>query len=226
VDIVGKHVTGSFFNDRISAVVSDFKHAQLDAEVRPEVYMTYPRSPFNRLTRLVVRTTGDAAALAPVMRKLTAEVDRTQPVYGLQTLEQALSDSLAPRRFNLFLLVTFAGTAVMLALIGIYGVIAYSVSQRTQEIGIRVALGARRGEIVRMVLREGMVMAGGGVVVGVVAALGLTRLMQSLLYDVEPHDGPTFVWVVFTLTVTALAACFGPALRAALVDPMVALRHE
>jgi putative ABC transport system permease protein len=188
--------------------------------------MPYPRSPFNRLTTLVVRTTGDAAALAPVMRKLTTEVDATQPVYGVQTLEQALVDSLAPRRFNLFLLVTFAATAVTLALIGIYGVIAYSVSQRTQEIGIRVALGARRGEIVRMVLGEGMAMAGSGIVVGTAAALALTRLMQSLLYDVEPHDVPTFAVVVLTLAVTALAACCGPALKAALIDPMAALRRD
>jgi putative ABC transport system permease protein len=226
VDIVGKHLTGSFFNDQIAAVVADFKYSQLDADVRPEVYMSYPRSPFNRLTTFMVKMSGNAAIAAPDFRRLTSEIDATQPVYAVQTLQEALSDSIAPRRFNLFLLVSFAGTALLLALIGIYGVIAFSVAQRAHEIGIRVALGARRNEIVRMVLREGMSVAAGGIVAGVAAALWLTRLMQNLLYGVQPNDAPTFAAVVLALAAMALLACFGPAVRAAQVDPVVALRRD
>jgi putative ABC transport system permease protein len=149
-----------------------------------------------------------------------------QPVYNMESLQQALSDSIAPRRFNLFLLGTFAAAALLMAIVGIYGVIAYSVTQRTREIGIRMALGAQRGEVVQMVVRQGMGIALSGIVVGLAAALGLTRLMASLLYDVKPNDPSTFALVAITLAATAGLASWGPALRAALVDPLIALRHE
>ena len=141
-------------------------------------------------------------------------------------MERALSDSIAPRRFNLFLLEVFAATALLIALVGIYGVIAYSVTQRTHEIGIRAALGARRGEIVWMVLRQGMGMALAGIAAGLAAARGLTGLMASLLYAVEPNDPQTLAAVAATLMVTALVACWGPALKAATLDSMTALRHN
>ena len=147
-------------------------------------------------------------------------------MYELQTLEQALSDSIAPRRFNLFLLGAFAATAMLMALFGIYGVTAYSVAQRTQEIGIRMALGAQRGEIVRMVVRQGMTMALSGIAVGSVAALGLSTLMAGLLYEVKPDDPQVLTACVVTLAACALLACSAPALKAAFVDPIVALRHE
>ena len=122
--------------------------------------------------------------------------------------------------------VTFAVTALLLALIGIYGVIAYSVAQRTQEIGIRMALGARRAEVVRMVVRQGVGISLAGIVVGLIGAVGLTRFMETLLYEVEPNDPQTFAAVVLVLAVTALAACWIPALRAATVDPVTTLRGE
>ena len=165
-------------------------------------------------------------ALAPAVRKLISGIDRTQPIYEFQTLEQALSSSIAPRRFNLFLLGTFAASALLLALIGIYGVIAYSVSQRTREIGIRMALGAQRSEVVGMVAREGMGIALAGMVIGLVVAAGLTRLMQTLLYDLKSNDPQTFTAVAATLAATALLACWGPAFKAAFVDPIVALHYE
>mgnify|MGYP003909451455 CR=1 FL=1 len=143
-----------------------------------------------------------------------------------RTVEAALADSIAPRRFTVFLLGVFAATALLLALIGIYGVIAYSVAQRTQEIGVRMALGAERRTVVLMVVRQGMSIAIAGLVLGVAAALALTRVMTGLLYDVTPTDPPTFAAVIGVLAATALAACCGPAFRAARVDPLVALRCE
>jgi predicted permease len=222
----GMHIGGSILNDTIMGVVADFKTWQLDAEPLPEVYIPYERLQINRSMRVVVRTSGGAIALAPVVLKLISGIDRTQPGYEFQTLEQALSASIMPRRFNLFLLGTFAATALLLALIGIYGVLAYSVSQRTREIGIRLTLGARRGEIVGLIVRQGMTLALAGIATGVVAALVLTRLMKSLLYDVRPHDPWTFAAVAMALAATALLASVVPALKAARVNPLTALRYE
>jgi ABC-type antimicrobial peptide transport system permease subunit len=188
--------------------------------------MPYPRAPIIRSMRVVIRTSGDAAAAMSSIRKLVSDIDRTQPVYEFQTLAQSLSDSIAPRRFNLFLLLIFAATAMAMAVIGIYGVIAYSVAQRTHEIGIRIALGARRVEIVGMVVRHGMMMTFAGIVMGVIAAIALTRLMETLLYDVTPNDPPVYAAAAAILVVTALIACWGPAARAAAVDPVIALRQE
>jgi FtsX-like permease family len=142
------------------------------------------------------------------------------------TVEAALTQSIAPRRFAVFLLGVFAATALLLALIGIYGVIAYSVAQRTQEIGVRMALGAERQAVVMMVVRQGMSIAIAGLVLGVAAALALTRVMTGLLYEVTPTDPATFAAVIGVLAATALAACGGPAFKAARIDPLVALRHE
>jgi putative ABC transport system permease protein len=225
-EAIGRRLGGSILNDTITGVVANFKTRQLDAEPLPEVYMPYERLPLSRSMRVAVRTSGAAATLAPAVRKLVAEADRTQPLYEFQTLEEALSASIAPRRFHLFLLGTFATTAVLLALIGIYGVVAYSVSLRTREIGIRLALGARRGEIVDMVVRQGMRFALAGIAAGIVAALALTRLMASLLYDVQPNDPWTFAAVATVLAATALLAAAGPAVKASRVDPLTAFRYE
>jgi putative ABC transport system permease protein len=223
---VGSHVVGSILDDTIVGVVADFKYRQLDAEPGPEIYMPYERFPLVRSVRIVVRTAGNPNSAAPMIRTLVSGIDRTQPVYELQTLEQALVDSIAPRRFNLFLLGTLAATALLMALVGIYAVVAYSVAQRTHEIGVRMALGAQRHEIVGMVIRQGIGLALLGVGFGVVAALGLTRLMASLLYEVKPNDPQTFAAVAAILAVTAVFACWIPALRSANVDPLVALRCE
>jgi putative ABC transport system permease protein len=175
---------------------------------------------------IMVRTGGDPSALAGAMRKLIAGLDRALPVYDVQTVEQALAGSIAPRRFNLLLLGIFAAAALVLAVVGIYGVMGYAVTQRTHEIGVRIALGARRSEVVRMVVRQGMATAAVGIAVGAGAAFGLTRVMGSLLYEVAPTDGPTFAVVSSVLAAAAFVACCLPALRASRVDPVVALRYE
>jgi predicted permease len=212
----------------VVGVVADLKYSKLDAAPPAEAYMSYQQLPFmpGISVDVAARTTGDPSTAAPAIRKLISAIDPTQPVYNMKTQEQALSDSIAPRRFNLFVLGSFAATALLLALVGIYGVIAYSVAQRTHEIGIRMALGAQRSKVVGMVAREGMVIALAGMVVGLAAAIALTRLMESLLYEVKPTDLPTLMTVTGALAATAFLACWGPALKAAFVDPIVALRHE
>jgi putative ABC transport system permease protein len=155
-----------------------------------------------------------------------AALDPTQPAYDVKTLDRALADSIAPHRFNLFLLGTFAASAFVLALVGIYGVIAYAVAARTREIGVRVALGAQRGDVVGMVVREGMAIAIAGIVAGMAAALALTRLMASLLYGVNTTDPRIFAAASVTLAVTALLASWWPARKAAGIDPTIALRDE
>jgi len=202
-------------------VVANLKYAKLDESPEPEVYVPYSRSAPGRFTA-VVRTSADPVALA--IRKSLSDIDRTLPVFDVQTLEQVLAESIAPRRFNLFLLAVFAATALGLALIGVYGVIAYSVAQRTHEIGIRMALGADRRDVVAMVVRQGVGMALAGIVVGVAAATLLTRVMASLLYDVRPTDPQTFAIAAVGLTLTALTASLVPALSAARVDPAETLR--
>jgi putative ABC transport system permease protein len=225
-EVVGRRVGGSILNDTITGVVSDFKARQLDADPLPEVYMPYERFPMIRSMRVVVRTAGGAGAMARAVREQLAQVDATQPAYEFETLEQALADSIAPRRFQLLLLGVFAAAALLLAAIGIHGVMAWSVGQRTREIGVRMALGARRYEIVMLVVWQGMRLALVGIGAGLLAAASLTRMMASLLYDVKPNDAATFGAVAFGMAATALAACCTPALRASRVDPAVALRGE
>jgi putative ABC transport system permease protein len=168
----------------------------------------------------------DPLQIASTVRNRTSGIDPTQPVYDLQSLEHVLVESVAPRRLNLFLLGTFAAAALLMAVVGVYGVIAYSVIQRTREIGIRMALGAQRNEVVRLIVAQGLKMAVWGIAAGIVAALWLTRLMGSLLYAVAPNDPATFVLIAAILAVTVLAAAYGPALKASLLDPLAALRYE
>ena len=210
----------------IVGVVGDLKVSRLDAEPEPEVLMPYKQSEMFRRINVLVKTPGAPAVVLPEVRQAVQKLDPTQPPYGAMTLEGALDESIAPRRFNLLLLGTFAGSAVLLALIGIYGVMSYAVTQRTHEIGVRMALGARRGAIVGMVVRQGMTVAVAGIAVGIAAALGLTRLMATLLFDVKPNDPLTFVAVAALLTLAALAASWLPAWRASHVDPLEALRYE
>jgi putative ABC transport system permease protein len=210
----------------VVGVVSDLKRFALDQDAIPEVFMPYMQFPALLNPYIAIRTTGDTAAATRSTRKLISGIDPTAPIFEVMTLEQALSDSIAPRRLNLFLLGSFAAVALLLAITGIYGVISYAVTQRTQEIGIRMALGAQRNQVIRMVVWQGLGTALAGIAGGSAAAIGLTRFLGSMLYGVKPHDPSVFLAVALTLAATAALACWGPALRAALVDPVIALRYE
>ena len=175
---------------------------------------------------LVVKSGIDPAALTSAIRAAIASIDKDQPIFAIATMKQLVGDSVSTRRITLILLGLFSALALVLAAIGIYGVISYSVAQRTHEIGIRMALGAQRGDVLRMVLAQGVKIAGAGVVIGIVASLGLTRLMANLLFSVSAVDPPTFAAVAIVLAVIAMLACYIPARRTLRVDPMIALRYE
>ena len=209
----------------IAGVVDDVKQLGLDSKSNAEVYFPYPQATSSSMT-IVVRTATNPMNLVATMKSQIQEIDKDLPVAEVNTMEQLLSNSLSGRRFNMMLLTIFAIVALLLAAVGIFGVMSYSVSQRTHEIGIRMALGARASEVLSLVLRQGMLVTLVGLVVGVAASLLLTRLMAGLLFEVTPTDPITFVSVSVILAGVALGACFVPARRAARVDPMVALRYE
>jgi ABC-type antimicrobial peptide transport system permease subunit len=175
---------------------------------------------------VVLRTAGDPAAAMSQVRTAVEQVDSRDVIYGVQTLDEVIAGSVAARRFSMILLGIFAGLALVLSCVGIYGVISYVVGQRTHEIGVRMALGAQRGDVMRLVVGEGVRMTLFGVAGGVGASLGLTRLMADQLFGVTPQDPLTFAAVAVVLTLVALLACYLPARRAVRVDPMVALRYE
>jgi len=174
----------------------------------------------------VVRTEGDPLALRTAVAREMRAVDASIPVGHLRTVDEMISQSLARQNFNTLLLTLFAAIALLLAAIGIYGLISYAVEQRMQEIGIRVALGAARGDVLRMIVMQGAKLAALGVAAGLAAAFGLTRLLASLLYGVKAADPTTFAGVALAIGLVALMASYIPALRAAAVDPNQALRHE
>jgi ABC-type antimicrobial peptide transport system permease subunit len=175
---------------------------------------------------VVLRTEGDPAAIMSQVRVAVEQIDPREVIYGAQTMDDVIADSFAARRLSMTLLGIFASLALALSCVGIYGVISYLVGQRTHEIGVRMALGAQRSDVLRLVLGQGAKMALIGVVIGIAAALGLTRLMANQLFGVTAHDPLTFVTVTILLTLVALLACYLPARRAVRVDPMVALRYE
>jgi putative ABC transport system permease protein len=175
---------------------------------------------------VVIRTRGDAAAVTSGARNVIRALDPAQPVSDARTMESLIGTSLARARFNTLLLTIFAAIALLLASVGIYGVMAYSVAQRTREIGVRMALGARATDVLRMVVRRGMMLSLAGVAIGVAASLALTRLMETMLFNMSMTDPLTFAGATLLLALVALLACLIPARRAANVDPMVALRCD
>jgi predicted permease len=209
----------------IVGVIGDTKQQGLASEVMPEATASALQWPRFMMT-LVLRTSVDPASLVSAVRKQVSDLDKNLPVYGVQTMDDVLSAEVASQRFNAGALAGFAGLAVLLAAVGIYGVMAYAVSQRTREMGVRIALGAETGNVLRMILGQGLRLAVIGAGLGVVASFGLTRLMSGLLFGVKTSDPETFVLVTAALLIVALAACWIPAWRATRVDPVIALRYE
>jgi putative ABC transport system permease protein len=226
---IGKHVTIYMKRENspseVIGVVGDVKHAGLDADIRPTAYWPFPELSFSFMT-VVMRTDGNPLALAPALRRTVLSLDKDQPVADIRTLESLLSASMARTRFATVLMSVFAAIALLLAVLGIYGVVTYIVEERTREIGIRLALGASYRIIIRLLLKQGMVLAGLGIVIGTALSLALTRLLVNLLFGTKTTDPVTFAGVVLGLAGVALAACYLAAMRAARVSPMTALRSD
>ncbi len=228
-DPIGKRITVTL-NDtaprEIVAVVKDVKQGDWTAKPLPEIYLPYLQATSPRYLTLVVRTSSDPMRLAAAVQSEVWTIDKNLPVSEIMSMEDAISASIAQQRFNMLLLGIFAAVALVLAIVGIYGVMSYSVTQRTHEIGIRMALGARSSDVLRMIVGQGMVLVAVGIGVGLVGAFLLTRLMESLLFGVSVTDPLTFIAISIVLAGVALGACFIPARRATKVDPMIALRYE
>jgi putative ABC transport system permease protein len=209
----------------IVGVVGDVKYDDMAAPFGNDIYVPYLQSGYP-VYCLTVRTLGDPLSLAAPVRQAVAAVRRDLPVSSVMTMAHRMANSTSRTRFIAVLLAVFAALALVLAVTGLYGLIAYSVAQRTREIGIRMALGAQSSQVLRLTLRQGMRLVVLGGIIGVAAALALTRLMRSLLYEVSAADPLTFAAVALLLALAALLACYLPARRAARIDPMVALRYE
>jgi putative ABC transport system permease protein len=212
----------------VVGIVGDIRQAGLDNASLPEFYtpFTQGHARWAKPRMLFVRTAGDPLSLVAAVKEQIWAVDKDQTIWAVRTMEELVGRWLAPRRFNLWLLGVFAALALVLASVGIYGVISYSVSQRAREIGVRLALGAARRDIFKLVVGHGLVLTLGGVAIGLVAALALTRWLSTLLFEVSTTDPLTFASVALLLTGVALVACYLPARRATQVDPLVALRCE
>jgi len=208
----------------IVGIVGDTRH-RVEKEPDPQIYLPYLQDGQPYMT-LLVRTAGNPRLWEGAVRRQVASVDKDQPPHDFATLEQLQAASHTSRRVNLLLLSAFAGLGLILASVGIYGVVSYSVSQRTHEIGVRTALGASPGAVFKLVVGQGLRSALIGTAIGVVASLAITRLLQTMLFGVKPTDPATFFAVGLLLSGVALLACYIPARRATKVDPMVALRYE
>ncbi len=234
-DPIGKHIAfdtvpnskpAQYRWRTVVGLVGHIKHYALETEGREQVYFAESQVSNSRDMNLALRTVSDPAALAGAVRQQVASLDSELPIYEVKTMDQWLDSSTAQRRMNVVLLSVFAGLALVLASIGIYGVMAYSVTLRTHEIGIRVALGAKHADVLRLVFAQGLRLIVIGLTIGLVAGLGLSRLISSLLYGVSPTDAVTFIEISALLAGTAVLATYLPARRAMQVDPMVALRYE
>jgi putative ABC transport system permease protein len=237
-DVIGKRVRPMFPQSQapwyplsnsgwltIVGVVANVKDEALNAELQPEMYMSYLQAPSSTMY-LAIRTASDPGSLASAVRSAIRDVDKDQPIFDIRPMGDLVSESISQPRFNMILLAIFAALALLLAVTGIYAMISHWASQRTHEIGIRMALGAQRSDILKILVGQGVRLAIIGLALGLAATAGLTRLMSKFLYGISSTDPLTFVAVSILLLIVALAACYIPAHRAMRVDPMVALRHE
>jgi putative ABC transport system permease protein len=229
-DAIGRHLK---LNPRIDkewatvvGVVGDVRGYGLDQPAHAEVYAPHAQLRSSSNLCLIARTAGDPMPMAASARGVVTRIDPLQPVYDVRTMDDYVARSLAQRRFSLVLMLIFGGVALLLAAVGIYGVMSYTVAQRTSEIGIRIALGATPAAVLSMVVREGMTLVGAGLALGGIGALALTRLLASMLYGVSATDGLTYAAIAALLAGVALVAIVIPARRATRVDPMTALRAD
>jgi len=233
-DPIGKHVRPGIGNGyspgeppmrEIVGVIGDVKQSGLGTEAAPEVYAPLAQSPFGTMF-LVIRTANDPRSLVEAVRRRVASADKNVPIYHVATLDQYFAQSVAEPRFNTLLLSALAGLAVLLACLGVYGVMSYIVVQRTHEIGVRMALGAEADKVLRWVLGRGFLLSSLGATIGLVVSFGFAHLLSGLLYGVRVTDAPIFAVAPLTLLCVAALASYIPARRAAKVDPMIALRYE
>jgi putative ABC transport system permease protein len=231
LDPIGQHIRVTDADSEIVGIVTDVQHYQLSGDTHIQTYEPFAQVPFDFMT-LVVREANVASdapgnlGLPAAIRTAIYSVDKDQPIASMRPLTRLVADSVARPRLAMFLFVVFSGVALLLAAIGIYGVIAYSVTQRTVEIGIRMALGAQRRDVLRLVFVGAARLVGLGLASGMIGALVLTRLISSMLFGVSPQDPLTFAAIAALLAAIAALACWLPARRATNVDPMVALRAE
>jgi len=225
-NVLGRLISfGGVRNVEIIGVVKDTKRSDLAGVQRGEVFRTYQQQCWGFMS-LVVRTQRDPTEITRLVRAELDTIDKDQPIENVRAMTQLVASSVGQRRLSVQLLAGFSGVALLLAAIGLYGLLAFNVTQRTHEIGIRMALGAQRRDMLGLVVGQGMRLALLGVCIGLAAALALSRVLQTLLFDVKPTDPLTFTAVSLALIAVALLACWLPARRAGKVDPMEALRYE
>ena len=224
-DLLGRRLNVDDEWMTVIGVAGDIRQSGLDQEAAPHVYACYLQGP-QRRSGLLLRTSVAPLSLVAAVREQVNGIDAEQPIYNIHTMEELIAASNSARRLNLVLLAVFAFTALALAAVGIYGVIAYSVAQRTREIGIRRALGAQSSDVLKLIVKQGMMPVAGGMAAGIAGAIALTRVMANLLFGVSATDPLTFATIVLILTAVAVLACWIPARRATKVDPGIALRYE
>jgi putative ABC transport system permease protein len=227
---IGKRVSVDSVNGKpqwrqVVGIVRGTRHFGLEAPPKPEIYLPYTQAPSPFMT-LVVRTQGDPSGLVPAIRREIAAIDPQEAGFAFQTMEELMATSESRRRFQVILLTAFAALATFLAAIGIYGVMSYTVAQRTGEIGLRMALGAHPREVVQMILKQGISVTSIGIIIGIGGSIALSRAFTGLLFGVSPLDPLTFAGVIVILLLTAVLSAYLPSRRAAAIDPLIALREE